>query len=64
MTGGMLASSPVMLILFLDSAGSKMVTCVLQKGYEKEQIPVATAHQVAFRVTIKTQEVGELGFSR
>lgn len=53
MTECILAFSPVMLILFLDSAGSEMVAGVLQKGYGKEQIPVATAHQMAFRVTIK-----------
>lgn len=55
MTKGILASSPVMLMLFLDSAGSEIVTCVLQKGCEREQILVVTAHQVAFRVFVKRQ---------
>lgn len=42
-----------MLMLFLDSANSETVTCVLQKGCEKEQILVVTACQVAFRVIVR-----------
>lgn len=53
MTEGILASCPSMLMLFFDSAGNEIVTCVLQKVFEKEQVLVVTAHQVTFRVSQK-----------
>lgn len=52
MTKGILALSPVMLMLFLDSAGTEIVT---QKGSEREQILVVTAHQVVFTVIVRRQ---------
>lgn len=55
MTKGILALSPVMLMLFLDSAGTEIVTHVLQKGSEREQILVVTAHQVVFTVIVRRQ---------
>lgn len=38
MTKGILASCPRMLMLFFDSAGNEIVTCVLQKVFEKERV--------------------------